>query len=83
MRVNGPASVPLPHLILASLARSPLAHLHSPQHKKVTAFSPAKRACPHAAPPTPPALLACTLHARFRVWTGPSVSAALLPLGVF
>jgi hypothetical protein len=37
--------------------------------------------CRH--PPTPPALLARTLRARFRVWTGPSVSAALLPLGVF
>jgi hypothetical protein len=33
-------------------------------------------------PTTPPALLARTLHARFRVWTGPSVSAILLPLEV-
>ena len=33
--------------------------------------------------PTPSAPRALPLHARFRVWTGPFVSATLLPLGVF
>ena len=33
-------------------------------------------------PPTPPALLARTLHAHFCVWTRPSASASLLPLEV-
>ena len=33
--------------------------------------------------PTPSAPRALPLHARFCVWTGPLVSATLLPLGVF
>jgi len=37
MRADGPSSIPLLHFILAPLARSPFARLHSPFHRKVMA----------------------------------------------
>jgi len=84
MRASGLSRAPLPHLILAPLARSPRARLHSHQHWNVTAFSPAQHAWPQRVGPTPlPAPLGRPLHTRFRVWTGLPVSATLLFHEVF
>ena len=65
-----PSSVPLSHLILTLLARSPLPRLLSPHSGEVTAFSRMRHACPQQACPTFPVSLALPLHARFPVWTG-------------
>jgi len=65
MRADGPSSVPLLHLILAPLARSPRARLHSAQHRKGKACSPAQHAGPvlrSLAPCTPASL--CGQHHR-------------------